>query len=251
MAPPRCDCWAGAVLDAARDLLLGSSCVGCRRPGRLLCPDCAAALPTQAFATRPDPAPAGMVPAWAAAEYGGTVRELVLGLKEHGLLSLAAPLADLLTLAVLPAVGDGAREEERAPSVLVPVPSRRASVRSRGHDPIWSVTARTASVLCSRGHDVRAARLLSLRRGVVDQAGLDRAGRADNLAGAMTVPTAGLRRLAARLPAARAVICDDVLTTGATAREAQRALEAVGLRVVAVAVTAATTRRIVTVRPPR
>ena len=40
------------------------------------------------------------------------------------------------------------------------------------------------------------------------------------------------------------VICDDVVTTGATLREAQRALEAVGLEVTAVAAVAATRRRI-------
>ena len=59
----------------------------------------------------------------------------------------------------------------------------------------------------------------------------------------MTCPSPRLRRLAARCGRVRAVVCDDVLTTGSTAREAQRALEAVGLEVAGIAVVAATQRR--------
>jgi len=81
---------------------------------------------------------------------------------------------------------------------------------------------------------------------VADQAGLDAAARFDNLAGSLHCPSAGLRRLRAWRRAVRVVVCDDVLTTGATAREAQRALEAVGLPVTGVATVAATRRR----RPP-
>jgi orotate phosphoribosyltransferase len=60
----------------------------------------------------------------------------------------------------------------------------------------------------------------------------------------MTCPSPALRRLARRTGRATVVVCDDVLTSGATAREAQRALEAVGLEVAAVAVVAATRRRL-------
>jgi len=41
-----------------------------------------------------------------------------------------------------------------------------------------------------------------------------------------------------------AIVCDDVLTTGATAREAQRALEAVGLPVATICCVAATRKRV-------
>jgi predicted amidophosphoribosyltransferase len=79
---------------------------------------------------------------------------------------------------------------------------------------------------------------------VVDQAGLGAAARAANLTGSMCCRSAALRRLAGRRRRATLVVCDDVITTGATAREAQRALEAVGLHVAAVAAIAATRRRL-------
>ena len=223
--------------DAALDLLLGGTCVGCARPGRLLCRDCAAGLPSGARPAWPSPPPAGLVAPWAAAAYDGTVRALVIGHKEHRLLGLREPLAQLLGHAVAAAVPEG-------PVVLVPVPSRRATVRARGHDPTGAITARAAELLRARGYDVLAHPLLRPRPGVVDQAGLDAAARAANLAGSMCCPSAGIRGLARLRPRARLVVCDDVITTGATAREAQRALEAVGLRVAALAAVAATRKRV-------
>ena len=112
--------------------------------------------------------------------------------------------------------------------VLVPVPSRPSTTRARGHDPTWTIARGAADLLRRASYDALALRLLHLRPGVADQAGLDAADRAANLAGSMCCPTAALRRLRARRTRAVVVVCDDVLTTGATAREAQRALEAVG-----------------------
>lgn len=225
--------------DALADLLLGAACVGCERPGRLLCRACADGLPRAAAPAWPTPTPPGLAPPWAAAEYSGVVRALVLGHKERGLLSLRRPLGALLAAAV----GAAARDLGGAPLVLVPVPSRPASVRARGHDPTRALVDRAARLLRREGYDVLAAPLLVSRPGVLDQAGLDAAGRAANLAGSMACPAPGLRRLAARRARAHVLVCDDVLTTGATAREAQRALEAVGLGVAGVAAVAATRRR--------
>ena len=226
------------VVDASVDLLLGGSCVGCGRPGRALCAACVAVLPAGARPAWPDPVPAGLAPPWAAAEYAATVRAMVIGHKEHRMLALRRHLAVLLAGAVVSAVGRSA-----GAMVLVPVPSRRGSARRRGHDPTAAVTAHAARLLRADGHDVLDLALLRSRPGVVDQAGLGAAERAANLAGSMHCPTGSLRRLAARRPRARIVVCDDVLTTGATAREAQRALESVGLEVAAVAAVAATRRR--------
>jgi predicted amidophosphoribosyltransferase len=126
--------------------------------------------------------------------------------------------------------------------LLVPVPSRPGTARDRGHDPTYALTRTAARLLRRAGYAATTTRLLVSRGGVADQAGLDAAARATNLAGSMHCPSARLRRLAGRR--LRVVVCDDVLTTGATAREAQRALEAVGLEVAGVATAAATRRRL-------
>ena len=224
--------------DAIGDLLLGSRCVGCDRPGRVLCTGCAATLPGSAAVAWPSPVPAGLVPPYASGPYDGLLRAMVIAHKEHGVLALAAPLGRLLALAVAAAVPSA-----RGPVVLVPVPSRPSSVRARGHDPTWEMTVRAATHLRFDGVPAGAAALLRLRPGVRDQAGLDAGERHANLAGSMRCSGRRLRLLARRWPRAHVVVCDDVLTTGATAREAQRALETVGLRVLAVAAVAATRRR--------
>lgn len=228
-----------ALADAAADLLLGRRCAGCGRAGRMLCRGCADGLPEAAGPAWPDPVPCGLAPPFAAGEYAGVVRALLLGHKERRMLGLRAPLARLLAQAVAAGLAD----QPLGPVVLVPIPSRPGVARARGHDPTLSLTRGAARRLRRAGADVVVASVLRSRPGVVDQAGLGAEARAANLAGSMHCPAGALRALAARRARARLVVCDDVVTTGSTLREAQRALEAVGLEVVAVAAVAATRRR--------
>lgn len=184
--------------------------------------------------------PPGLVAPWAAGAYDGVLRELVVGHKDRGHLGFRRPLGDLLALSVGAAV---ARLDPATPVLLVPVPSRPGSARRRGHDPTGRLVAAAAGRLRRSGRSVLPVPLLRSSAGVRDQAGLDAAERAVNVAGSMSCRAGVLRRLARRLGSAHAVVCDDVLTTGATAREAQRALASVGLAPVAIAVVAATPRR--------
>jgi predicted amidophosphoribosyltransferase len=106
------------------------------------------------------------------------------------------------------------------------------------------VTRHAAALLRRAGSPVLVARLLRPARRVEDQAGLGAEQRASNLAGSMRCPAGGAAGVRRRRPAASLVVVDDVLTTGSTAREAQRALEAAGLPVAGIAAIAATRRRI-------
>lgn len=225
------------LLDDLADLVVGTSCVGCGSPGRLLCVACRGAFPVEPRLSWPTPTPAGLAQPWAAGDYADPLRAAIVGHKEHRLFGLREPLAELLAVSV------AAAAPATGPVVLVPVPSRPATVRARGYDATYALARRTATLLRAAGYDAAVHRLLVTRGGVADQAGLDSAARFENLAGSLHCPSAGLRRLRAWRGAARVVVCDDVLTTGATAREAQRALEAVGLGVRGIATVAATRRR--------
>ena len=230
-----------SLSDAGRDLLLGSACVGCARPGRVLCGGCAVSLPRRGRVCWPSPTPTGLALPFAAGAYDGLLKALVNAHKEHGVLALAAPLGRVLgdvvhdLLAAL-VVLDAGREVGTV--LLVPVPSRGAVVRRRGHDPLLRVTRAAAVRLRRTGVDARVRRLLVPAGRVRDQATLDAVQRAANLAGSMRC-----RRPRATDRGAVVVVVDDVLTTGSTVREAQRALEAAGLVVAGVATVAATRRR--------
>ncbi len=231
--------WGVLLFDAAVDLLLGSGCAGCGRPGRVLCGPCRAALPRDARPAWPTPTPPGLVLPMAAGDYAGTLRALVLAHKERRRLALARPLGTVLAGVVAghPAV---ARAHSSVPVDLVPVPSSRSVVRARGHDPLLRVAREAAAALRRAGRPARVERLLVVVGRPADQAGLDRAGRAANLTGALRC-----RRTAGSGPGPDRplLLVDDVVTTGATLREAQRALQAAGHVVAGAALVAATLRR--------
>ena len=227
---------ARAAIDGLVDLALPAICAGCGSGAGLICPRCAPAFGEPARPAWPVPAPAGLPPPWAVAEYAGPVRAAVVAHKEHGRLGLVRPLGAALARAALAAQGQAGPS---APLLLVPAPSRPAAVRARGHDHTVRLAWRAAAVLRRQGVDASVLAVLRVRGGIVDQAGLSASQRAANLAGAHRVPGHLGRLVSGR----RLVLVDDVVTSGATLAEAARALRAAGAEVTGAALVAATIRR--------
>lgn len=111
----------------------------------------------------------------------------------------------------------------RGPVLLVPVPSARRAVRTRGHDPARRIALAAAGELRRTGTSARVLAVLRQRCAVADQSGLDARQRVDNLAGALAVAPGGggLLRGGGAL-----VLVDDLMTTGASLAEAARAVRA-------------------------
>ncbi|MFJ8587562.1 ComF family protein [Streptomyces sp. NPDC093595] len=210
-------------------LVLPVACGGCGRPRTPLCEECGRALRARPRRVRPVPEPPGLPVVHAAAPYADAVRAMLLGHKERGVLGLAQPLgvalAGAVRAAAAPCAGSAA-----GPLLLVPVPSSRRAVRARGHDATRRIALAAAGELRRTGTVARALPVLRQRRAVSDQSRLDARQRLVNMAGALEV-AAGAGSVLAE---GRAVLVDDLMTTGASLVEAARALPGnVGAAVIA------------------
>src|SRR3546814_12169205 len=89
----------GRLLASLSDLVTGSACAGCSRPGVLLCRECEAGLHGRVARTPPSPCPPGLRDPWSAGEYADLLRVLLLGHKEEHQFGLRRPLGHLLAAA--------------------------------------------------------------------------------------------------------------------------------------------------------
>jgi predicted amidophosphoribosyltransferase len=218
---------------ALLDLVLPVQCVGCGVRSVLACPACLAPLHHRPAVSWPRPSPPGLPTPFAVTAYDGSVRALLLGLKEDGLLGLRLPLGRALARSVLAACAGA------GPVCLVPVPSARAARRRRGEDVVRRLAGVAAGELRRAGMPATVVPALRHSRVVSDSAGLGADARARNLADAFATRPVGL----ARLRDARVVLVDDLITTGVTLAECASALSGAGVRVDACATVAATRRR--------
>lgn len=166
--------------------------------------------------------------------YDGRLRELVLRMKCDGQETVAHSLGELLCRSLIGRGGaerDGAEVAElKRADAVVPIPMHPWQQIVRGTNP-------AAALAESVGRHFRLpvlSRLLTKSRNMLPQHGLTRSARFRNIRGVI-----GLRA-GYSLEAARVLLVDDILTTGATCSEAARVLKRAGVAHVAVLVLART-----------
>jgi predicted amidophosphoribosyltransferase len=216
------------------DLILPLECGGCGAPSTRWCDACAVELSVAAdqphvVNPRIDPE----VPVFALGRYAGARRRAILAMKERGRGDLAAPLARALAVGVHRLLTWGMVE---TPLTIVPAPTRRSAARRRGGDPVTRL-ARLARLSLAAGPgrpDVTVVPALRMKALVRDSVGLGTSARERNVAGRVLLHGERLTPLGTEV-----VLVDDIVTTGATAREAVRILLDGGIRVAAVLAIAA------------
>lgn len=200
--------------DAALSLVFPTWCAGCDEPDVSLCDACRAALTPDVTVRR-----VGTVTVWSGLAFTGVAARVLRACKADGRGVLVRALAPALAAAANEALAhaDGLVR-------VVPVPTSSRAMRQRGFRIVDRLATRA-------GLHPHASMQTSGR--AADQRGLGREDRARNTPGS----------LRARGVAGCAVlIVDDVVTSGATLREADRALRAAGAVVVGAATVASTPR---------
>jgi predicted amidophosphoribosyltransferase len=142
--------------------------------------------------------------------YTPTASKIILAAKENGLQG-----ADDLLIAAIVHVLSKARLDSGY-FTLVPVPSSKRSQRRRGRSFVVDLTK-----AISKHTGIAVNDCLQVSRRVSDQSGLTRIQRSSNMHGAFSVKPGAILR-------GDAIVIDDVVTTGATLREAARALNSQG-----------------------
>lgn len=182
------------------------------------CPTCCARIPTLSGRCH-----AAAFPLAAAVSYAGAAAELVHAAKYRGIASAIDPMAGMLAAYTANLVARA--EFSFAQAALVPIPLHKSRERARGYNQAHLLAERAA---CSLGIDIPVVDALVRIRETVPQIKCKKpSDRERNITGAFSCDPHLI------LPYEYLIIADDVTTSGATLREAFRALKKAGARHVA------------------
>ena len=193
------------ILSELSHLLFPTRCFGCNVLGVSICSSCRREWIPHYYKSHVD-----TLNVHSAVIYSQTASKIILAAKENGVQG-----ADDLLIAAITHVLNSARLDTGY-FTLIPVPSSNQSQRRRGRSFIVDLTQEI-----SRNTGIAVNDCLQVSRRVSDQSGLTRVQRISNMHGAFSIKPGAILR-------GEALLIDDVVTTGATLREAARALNSQG-----------------------
>lgn len=204
-------------------LLFPVRCYGCRELGQPICSKCRKQWNPHHYQSQ-----ISEIKVFSAIPYSLVAKNILLAAKEESLKSADKLMVSALSYSVFQLF------KNSSVSALVPIPSQLASNRRRSRDFIAELAIEVA-----KEFGVAVLPLLEYQRKVRDQSKLKIAGRRENLAFSMKIKDKYLGNYSAE----KVVILDDLVTTGATIREANRALTKAGFQVQAAATACVALRR--------
>ena len=212
-----------ALLSELSSLLFPVRCFGCRELGFSICSDCRKIWNPHIYRNRFEE-----LTVFSSIIYSPIAKNIILAAKEGSVKS-----ADLL---VKDALKNSLKYlfESHPVGALVPIPSQHTAIRRRGRDFLSEIAHDLGKF-----YGVGVLNLLEHNRKVQDQSRLGISERHKNLNQALSINP----RFSGNYPAQRVVILDDLLTTGATLSEANRALRKAGFNVQAAATACVAVRR--------
>ena len=204
-------------------LLFPTRCFGCRDLGYSICSNCRKLWNPHIYkSTIVDLAVYSAIP------YSPVAKNILLAAKEQSIKSADQLVRDAMTASLQRLF------QKYQNCALVPIPSGPASNRRRGRDFINEM-----ALLVAKDMGVVVLPLLEQQRLVRDQSKLNIASRRENLAMALSIKP----QFRGNYSGESVVILDDLVTTGSTINEANRALTKAGFKVQAAATACVALRR--------
>lgn len=207
------------IFNKILDFLFPKKCLGCGTRNVFLCDNCLKLLPlieAPLFGIKID----GVKEIFASTYYESEiVKKAIRLLKYHGIKSLAKPLANLIYLRLGSAILENAVNPNK--SLMIPIPLSQNKLRKRGYNQT-KLIGQTLSDKLSISFNSNV--LYKIRETLSQVEIKDRSKRIENMLGAFMVKNPEA------VKGKNIILVDDIVTTGATLKDAARALKQAGAK---------------------